>query len=45
VGEYFTPEGTNLAGKGIRPDVPARDRPATSRDEAIERALGVLAAQ
>ncbi len=45
VGEYFTPDGTNLAGKGIQPDVPARDQPGTSRDEAIERALGVLAAQ
>ncbi len=45
VGEYFTPDGTNLAGKGIQPDVPARDMLGTSRDEAIERALGVLAAQ
>lgn len=45
VGEYFTPDGTNLAGKGIQPDIPARDRPGTSRDEAIERALGVLSAQ
>jgi carboxyl-terminal processing protease len=45
VGEYFTPDGTNLAGKGIQPDVPASDRPGTSRDEAVERALGVLAAQ
>jgi carboxyl-terminal processing protease len=45
VGEYFTPDGTNLAGKGIHPDVPARDLPATARDEALARALGVLAAQ
>ncbi len=45
VGEYFTPDGTNLAGKGIHPDVPASDKPGTSRDEAIERALGVLAAK
>lgn len=45
VGEYFTPDGTNLAGKGIQPDVPARDRPGTAQDEAIARALGVLAAQ
>jgi carboxyl-terminal processing protease len=45
VGEYFTPDGTNLAGKGIQPDVPASDKPGTSRDEAIDRALGVLAAQ
>jgi len=45
VGEYFTPDGVNLAGTGIHPDVPARDLPGTSRDEVLERALGVLAAQ
>ncbi|HSR94054.1 MAG TPA: S41 family peptidase [Solirubrobacterales bacterium] len=45
VGEYFTPDGINLAGKGIHPDVAARDVPGTARDEALERALGVLAAQ
>jgi carboxyl-terminal processing protease len=45
VGEYFTPDGTNLAGSGIRPDVRARDLPATERDEALERALDALAAQ
>lgn len=43
VGEYFTPAGINLAGRGIRPDVPARDLPGTRRDEALERALQVLA--
>ena len=45
VGEYFTPDGTNLAGKGIQPDVPARDLPGTPRDEGPERALGVVAGQ
>lgn len=45
VGEYFTPDGVNLAGKGIHPDVVARDLPGTSRDEARERALGVLSGQ
>jgi carboxyl-terminal processing protease len=45
VGEYFTPDGTNLAGRGIHPDVPARDLPGTARDEALERALGVLSGQ
>lgn len=45
VGEYFTPDGTNLAGKGIQPDVPARDLPGTPRDEGLERALGVVAGQ
>lgn len=43
VGEYFTPDGVNLAQSGgIHPDVPARDDPQTRRDEALERALGVL---
>jgi len=45
VGEYFTPDGTNLAGKGIHPDVRAPDLPGTSRDEGLERALEVLSAQ
>jgi len=44
VGEYFTPDGVNLAGKGIEPDVKVRDRPGTPRDEAKQRALGVLTA-
>jgi len=46
VGEYFTPDGVNLAeSKGIRPDVKASDDPATPADEAVRRALGVLAGQ
>jgi carboxyl-terminal processing protease len=45
VGEYFTPEGKNLAGHGIDPDVPVRDLPGTDRDEALGRALRVLAGQ
>jgi len=46
IGEYFTPGGVNLAGRGIHPDVTGRDLPATARlDEARERALSVLAAQ
>jgi carboxyl-terminal processing protease len=45
VGEYFTPDGENLAGKGIHPDVHVRDDPATKRDEARERALQVLAGE
>lgn len=45
VGEYFTPDGANLAGKGIHPDVRVRDQLDTARDEARERALGVLAGQ
>ena len=30
IGEYFTPDGENLAGKGIQPDVKARDEPGTN---------------
>lgn len=42
VGEYYTPKGVNLAGKGIHPDVRAPDLPGTARDEGLERALGLL---
>jgi carboxyl-terminal processing protease len=47
IGEYFTPEGVNLAKSGgIHPDVKARDDPRTpGRDEALERALSVLPGQ
>jgi carboxyl-terminal processing protease len=46
IGEYFTPDGVNLAeSHGIHPDVRARDLPRTARDEALDRALKVLAAQ
>lgn len=46
VGEYFTPQGENLAGAGIQPDVRARDLPGTARfDEGRQRALGVLAGE
>jgi carboxyl-terminal processing protease len=45
-GKYFTPGGRNLGGRGIRPDVTARDDLRTQdRDEALERALRVLAAE
>jgi carboxyl-terminal processing protease len=43
IGEYFTPDGENLAGHGIHPDVKARDVPGSNRDEALNRALQVLA--
>jgi carboxyl-terminal processing protease len=45
VGEYYTPKGVNLAGKGIHPDIRAPNLPGTARDEGLERALGVLAAE
>jgi carboxyl-terminal processing protease len=44
VGEYFTPNGVNLAeSHGIHPDVKVADDPRTAADEAEERAFGVLA--
>jgi carboxyl-terminal processing protease len=43
VGNYYTPKGRNLNGKGVPPDVRAADDPATRPDEALQRALGVLA--
>jgi len=46
VGEYFTPDGTNLAeSHGIHPDVKVRDDAATPADEVEERGFGVLAGQ
>jgi len=49
VGQYFLPSGRNLGGpgtkpgSGITPNVAARDNPATPRDEALAKALDVLA--
>jgi carboxyl-terminal processing protease len=46
IGEYFTPDGVNLAkSHGIHPDVRAPNLLQTRRDEGLERALGVLAAE
>lgn len=46
VGEYFTPDGVNLAeSKGIHPDVKVQDDLETKADEAEQRALEVLAGQ
>ena len=48
-GQYFTPSGRNLGGRGVHtgvgiaPDVRARDNPKTGRDEALAVALRVLA--
>jgi carboxyl-terminal processing protease len=47
-GQYFTPKGRNLGGKGvatgkgIMPDVAAKDDPKTRKDEALTRAEQVL---
>ncbi|HEV2791716.1 MAG TPA: S41 family peptidase [Solirubrobacterales bacterium] len=44
VGEYFTPEGVNLAeSRGIHPDVRVRDDDATAVDEVRQRGFDVLA--
>jgi carboxyl-terminal processing protease len=44
VGEFFTPEGVNLArSHGIHPEIAASNDPRTGVDEAERRALGVLA--
>ena len=46
VGEYFTPDGVNLAeSHGIHPDVRSATTSRTKRDEALDRALRVLAEQ
>ena len=42
IGEYFTADGTSLAGKGIQPDIPAFDDPKSRPDEGLDRAFGVL---
>ena len=39
VGEYFTPSGRNLGGKGVEPDVKAVDDPDTEPDEALDVAV------
>jgi len=45
VGEYFTPNGENLAGKGIQPDVKVAQPPGRASDAALEKALDVLAGE
>ena len=46
VGEYFTPDGENLARTGgIHPEVKAVDNPQTAVDEARQKALETVAAQ
>jgi len=48
-GQYFTPDGRNLGGKGVKtgsgiePDIAAKDRVKTKADEGLDKALGVLA--
>lgn len=48
-GQYFTPSGRNLGGKGVKtgagiaPDVTVSDDVKTPRDEALDRAVAVVA--
>ena len=44
VGEYFTPKGRNLGGRGIEPEIKARDDADTKRhDEALAVAVKTVA--
>ena len=42
VGSYFLPSGENISGKGIQPQVKAKDDPKTERDEALPVAVKTL---
>ncbi|HEX6460622.1 MAG TPA: S41 family peptidase [Thermoleophilaceae bacterium] len=42
VGRFFLPDGENLAGHGIVPQVKAQDNPRTTPDEALNTALRTL---
>lgn len=50
-GQYFTPKGRNLGGQGVKtgagitPDVKVEDDPKTPADEALDKAIAVLAAK
>jgi carboxyl-terminal processing protease len=39
VGSYYLPSGENISGKGIQPQVKAKDDPKTERDEALPVAV------
>ena len=51
VGEYFTPDGRNLGGggvkqgAGIKPDIEAEDDPDTPDDDALDKALDTVASE
>ena len=42
VGRFFLPDGENLAGHPIQPQVKAQDDPHTTRDEGLDTALRTL---
>jgi carboxyl-terminal processing protease len=43
VGRYYLPSGENIGTRGIAPQTKAKDNPRTGRDEALPKALDVLA--
>ena len=49
VGSYFLPEGENISEKGIAPEIKARDKPRTPKDEAepvaVEELLELIEAR
>jgi carboxyl-terminal processing protease len=44
IGEYLTRDGTSINGTGIKPDLKARDLPATKPDEGLQAAFEALRA-
>jgi carboxyl-terminal processing protease len=42
VGSYYLPSGENISKTGIMPEVKARDRPRSRRDEAVPTAFDAL---
>jgi carboxyl-terminal processing protease len=42
VGSYYLPSGENIGGKGILPQVKAKDNPKTRRDEALPIAVNTV---
>ncbi len=45
VGRWFAPNGENINGTGIQPQVAAQDNPKTPRDEALDAALNSVRAK
>lgn len=42
---YLTPDGVDVSTNGLKPDIAAKDDPATPADEALQRALRAAAAR
>jgi carboxyl-terminal processing protease len=43
IASYYTPDGTNLSGNGIRPDVVVDASPRVQKERAIETLRGIVA--